>query len=451
MRKFLSVIALCAILFSCTQSGDYSAYTANPILYAHTVKRLNDIVLENNFPPMIASRNYVYANIAAYECIAAGDSSYKSLVGQIKHFNDVPEAPAGNSIDFNFAAVLAFTKVGNAVTFPEGSMMGYYDDLLKNARKNGMPKEVREQSQAFADAIVKAVMDWARKDNYAETRSAPKYTVTTEEGKWVPTPPAYSSALEAHWMEIRTLVLDSAAQCKPARPPHYNVKDTTSAYFRSVMEVKRIGDSLTEEQKHIADFWDDNPGKLNVHGHVMFMTKKFSPGGHWMNIVGIAADKARCDFATTVYAYTKTAIALHEGFISCWDEKYRSNTVRPETVINKYIDPDWRPYIQTPPFPSYVSGHSVISAAAAEVMTEIFGDNFNYKDTSEIEFGIKHRSFTSFRQAALEASWSRLYGGIHFRHDLEEGNRQGIKVGELVVERLRMKKVTPTILTKTNN
>ncbi len=448
MQKFLMVIALSAILFSCSPSGDYSAYTGNPILYAHTVKRLNDIVLENNFPPMIASRNYVYANIAAYECIAAGDSSYKSLVGQIKHFNQVPAAPVGNTIDFNFAAVLAFTKVGNAVTFPEGSMMGYYDDLLKNARKNGMPDEVREQSKAFADAIVKAVMDWARADNYAETRSAARYTVTNEEGSWVPTPPAYASALEAHWMEIRTLVLDSAAQCKAARPPQYNVKDTASAYFRSVMEVKRIGDSLTEEEKHIADFWDDNPGKLNVHGHVMFMTKKFSPGGHWMNIVGIAADKSKCDFATTVYAYTKTAIALHEGFISCWDEKYRSNTVRPETVINKYIDQEWRPYIQTPPFPSYTSGHSVISAAAAEVMTEIFGDNFNYQDTSEIEFGIKHRSFTSFRQAALEASWSRLYGGIHYRHDLEEGNKQGIKVGEFVVDRLRMKKSSATILTK---
>src|SRR5688572_1057517 len=244
MRKFLAVIALGAMLFSCTPSGDYTTYTGEPLLYAHTVKRLNDIVLENNFPPMIASRNYVYANIAAYECIAAGDSADKSLVGQIKHFKSVPPVPAGNSIDFNFAAVLAFTKVGNAVTFPEGSMMGYYEDLLKNARKNGMPKEVREQSKAFADAIVKAVMDWAREDNYAETRSAAKYTVTNEEGKWVPTPPGYTSALEAHWMDIRTLVMDSAAQCKAARPPLYNVKDTTSAYFRSVMEVKRIGDSL---------------------------------------------------------------------------------------------------------------------------------------------------------------------------------------------------------------
>src|SRR6186997_3659140 len=107
-----------------------------------------------------------------------------------------------------------------------------------------------------------------------------------------------------------------------------------------------------------------------------------------MNIVGIAAEKAKADFSTTVDAYAETAIALFEGFISCWDEKYRSNVIRPETVINKYIDPEWRPYIQTPPFPSYVSGHSVVSAAACEVMTDIFGDNFNFTDTSSVEFGI---------------------------------------------------------------
>ncbi len=120
---------------------------------------------------------------------------------------------------------------------------------------------------------------------------------------------------------------------------------------------------------------------MNVSGHVMFATKKFSPGGHWMNIVGIAAEKAKSDFNTTVYAYAKTAIAIFDSFINCWEEKYRSNMVRPETMINKYFDAEWRPFLQTPPFPAYISGHSIISAAAAEVMTDIYGDNFAYRDT----------------------------------------------------------------------
>lgn len=446
MRICIAFAAVFAALVSCN-SGDYKKVTSDPILYSKTVKKLNDIVLENNFPPMIGSRNYVYATIAAYECIVAGDSSFKSLSGQIKHMPVMPKPAEGKNIDYSLAALLAFTKVGNAVTFPEGSMMAYYDELVEKADDAGMPSAMLENTKSYSDDVFNAVMAWSKKDNYAQTRSASKYTVTDEEGRWVPTPPSYTSALESHWMEIRTMVLDSAAQCKPAPAPRFDMKDTTSEFYRNVIEVKNVIDNLTEEQKHIADFWDDNPFKMNVSGHVMFATKKFSPGGHWMNIVGIAAEKAGSDFNTTVYAYAKTAIALFDGFISCWEEKYRSNLIRPETVINKYTDPEWRPYIQTPPFPSYVSGHSVISAAAAEVMSDIFGDKFVYTDTSEIEFGIPHRSFTSFREAALEASWSRLYGGIHYRCDLEEGNKQGITLGKMIVDRLRMRRQTDAALT----
>jgi hypothetical protein len=116
---------------------------------------------------------------------------------------------------------------------------------------------------------------------------------------------------------------------------------------------------------------------------------------------------------------------LFDGFISCWDEKYRSNYIRPETAVNKYYDAEWRPYIQTPPFPEYTSGHAVISAAAAEVMTNIFGDNISYTDTSETEFGIAPRSFTSVRKAAEEAGTSRVYGGIHYKHSCDIGNAEG--------------------------
>ena len=448
MRLNLALVTAIAVLVVSCKEKDYSKVTNDPILYSKTVKKLNDIVLENNFPPMIAARNYAYANIAAYECIVAGDSSYQTLSGQIKHMPAMPEPVAGKKIDFHLASLLAFTKVGNAVTFPEGSMMAYYNDLVKKADDAGMPDEVLENTKSFSDKVFAAIMDWSKKDNYAQTRSASKYTVTDEEGRWVPTPPSYTSALEAHWMEIRTFVLDSAGQCRPSPAPKFSIKDTSSVFYKGTMEVKQVVDNLTEEQKHIADFWDDNPFKMNVSGHVMFATKKFSPAGHWMNIVGIAADKAQVNFDATVYAYAKSSIALYDGFISCWEEKFRSNVIRPETVINKYIDAEWRPYIQTPPFPSYTSGHSVISGSVAEVMTQIFGDNFSYTDTSEIEFGIPHRSFTSFRQAALEASWSRMYGGIHYRFDLENGNKQGIEVGKIVVDRLRMRKNSNSALTR---
>jgi hypothetical protein len=441
MKKILAALFVVAGLYSCKQSTEYTKLTHDPMLYNQTVKKLNDIVLENNFPPMIASRNYAYANIAAYEVIAAGDKQYRSLAGQIHELTSIPKPALPGKIDFPFASLIAFCKVGNAVTFPEGSMDAYVAELQEKVKDAGMPSDIFDASMLFANAVADTIMSWSKKDNYARIRSASKYSVTDEDGRWVPTPPMYAQAIEPHWMEMRTLVMDSCSQFKPVRPPKYAPKDTASEFYKSMMMVKNQVDSLTPEQKHIADFWDDNAFKLNVVGHVSYATKKFSPGGHWMNIVGIIAQQKKADYATTVAAYTGTSIALFEAFISCWDEKYRSNYIRPETAINKYVDPNWIPYIQTPPFPEYTSGHAVISAAAAEVMTQYFGE-VNYTDSSELEFGIPNRSFKSVREAAKEAAVSRVYGGIHYLNSCNVGNDAGIKIGELVLQKLEMKRKT---------
>ena len=434
--KFIAFLVCCISFISCEVNHEnYTTKFTDPITYNKTVKKLNDIVLENNFPPMIAARNYAYANIAAYECMVAGDSTLKTLSGRIQHMPVMPIVAKDDVVDFHLAALLAFVKVGNAVTFPEGSMMKHYDQLLKMADSLDVPGKVRKQTVAFSDNIASAILAWSKGDNYNETRGAPRFAVNDSTGRWVPTPPMYATGLEPQWMTIRPFALDSASQCMPGRPPLFSL-EKNSLYYTSLLEVKETVDSLTDEQKHIADFWDDNPFKMNVSGHVMFATKKFSPPGHWMNIVGIAAHKANADFTTTVSAYALTSIALFDGFISCWDEKYRSNYVRPETIINEKISGDWHPYIQTPPFPSYTSGHSTISAAAAEVMTSIFGDKMSFTDTSLLEFGIANREIKSFRAAAQEASISRLYGGIHYRFDLDSGNAMGKRVGAIVLKKL---------------
>ncbi|HEX7902471.1 MAG TPA: vanadium-dependent haloperoxidase [Chitinophagaceae bacterium] len=441
MYKYIYTAALAVVLFaSCKNKSitDYESYTSDPILYCKTVKQLNNVVLENNFPPMIASRNYAYATIAAYEVVALFDHRFQSLAGQIKH---LPALPAFDTtgVDFHIAALLAFCKVGEAVTFPEGSLQQYVARVKHEADSVGVPGEVIIASQRLADSVGGHILKWSKGDNYLQLRTAPKYTVTTEEGRWVPTPPMYGQAVEPHWKEMRCMIMDSCSQFKPLPPPHFDISNKNSVYYKALMEVKNTCDSLTQEQKDIADFWDDNPFKMNVSGHVMFATKKFSPPGHWMNIIGIAAKKANADFSTTVAAYAETAIALYDAFISCWDEKFRSNFVRPESVINKYINSEWQPYIQTPPFPSHTSGHATISAAAAEAMTYWLGDNLSFTDTSSLEFGIKSRTIVSFREAAKEAAMSRLYGGIHYRFDNEHGTEAGRKLGEYIVSRLEMK------------
>jgi hypothetical protein len=187
---------------------------------------------------------------------------------------------------------------------------------------------------------------------------------------------------------------------------------------------------------------------MHVQGHTMFATKKITPGGHWIGIVAIAARKAGADPVTSAEAYARTSMALADGFISSWEEKFRSGVVRPETVINTYLDERWEPLLQTPPFPEYTSGHSVISTAAATVLTQQFGDRFAFSDSTELDYGLPVRSFNSFDEAAAEAAMSRLYGGIHYRRAIEQGVLQGRKVGQLVLERVQTREGAAQVATR---
>lgn len=444
MKKAISfsllVFSLLDLLLSCNRKKDYPVFFKDPLLFTNTVHELNTIVMGNNFSPIVASRNYMYAAVAGYEIIANGyPGKYHSLAGQLRGLKSVPMPGPGIKINYELASLLAYCKLGESVTFPAGSMKYWVDSLKQLARDHGMPSDLLENTVIYADTVSAAILDWSKHDNYLETRGASEYNVNDSPGRWVPTPPGYFSAAEPHWREIRALVIDSVNQFMPLPPYPFNVTDKKSNYYKEVKLIEKKGDSLSTEEAWTADFWDDNPFKLNVSGHLMFGTKKFSPPGHWMGIVGIAARNSGADFPETVYAYAKTSIALFDAFIQCWNIKYIYNTIRPETVINKYFDPNWRPHLQTPPFPEYTCGHCTISSAASEALTSIFGGHFHYTDSTEMEFGIKNRSFNSFREAADETKRSRFYGGIHYLYCCERSNEMGKQVGDLIVARLKMK------------
>ena len=159
-----------------------------------------------------------------------------------------------------------------------------------------------------------------------------------------------------------------------------------------------------------------------------------------MEITSITTSQAKSTYAETIHANARVAIALFDGFISCWDEKWRSVVVRPETLINQYIDEDWTPLLQTPPFPEYTSGHSVISRAAAITLTALYGPNFSFEDTSEMEYGLPSRTFEGFLEASQEAALSRLYGGIHYRMAIDNGLDQGERIGNYINGKLITKK-----------
>ena len=433
----LSVAGLIMVAMGCTPSPEsYAERAQDPELFHQTVKQLTDVIVYDIFSPPVASRVYAYPSIAAYEVIALNDPSLRSLSGQLRDLGSVPSPEADFDYNTQLAALQAYIKVGTALVFSEDKMDAYAQELYQKYRDMGLPRKVVQNSIDFGNLVGDHILDWADKDNYKQTRTFPKYTINEDPKRWQPTPPDYMDAIEPHWNKIRPFVIDSAEQFVPEPPTPFDM-DQESTFYQEVMEVYEVGKNITEEQQAIAQFWDCNPYVSHHQGHVMFATKKITPGGHWIGITAIATRLAESDFNETVEAYALVSVALADAFISCWDEKYRSELIRPETVINQYIDEDWVPVLQTPPFPEYTSGHSVISAAAATTLTDLFGEPFVFEDTTELEYGLPSRTFNSFFEASEEAAISRLYGGIHYMPACRNGVDQGRALGAFIISKVQ--------------
>ena len=439
MKKIAILSGIILYLISCSPGAEYKREANKPDRLHRSIKKITDIIVHDIFSPPVATRIYAYVSIAAYETARHDDSTMVSLAGQLNGFENVPTPDPNVEYCFPLAAVQATLRAGREYVFSEDKLDEFYHEILNEYRNSGLPEDVYERSLAYGTKVAEHVIAWSSKDNYKQTRSFPKYSITDNESSWKPTPPAYMDAVEPHWNKIRPFIIDSASQFRCVPPPTFS-KDPESEFYRYAKEVYEIGKNLSAEQREIASFWDCNPFVMNVKGHVMFATKKISPGGHWMNIVHLACVKSDANIAHSTEAYMKVSIALADAFIACWDEKYRSLLIRPESYINQYIDEDWVPLLQTPPFPEYVSGHSTISGAAASVLTDFFGDNFSFTDSTEVEFGLGSRSFTSFNSAAEEATLSRLYGGIHYRPANEVGLKMGRDIGAFINSKLRTRR-----------
>ena len=132
--------------------------------------------------------------------------------------------------------------------------------------------------------------------------------------------------------------------------------DENSLFFKELIEVYSIGGQVENQGEDIAKFWDCNPYVSHHRGHAMFATKKITPGGHWMEISSIATSQVGFTYAETIHAHARVAISLFDAFISCWDEKWRSVLVRPETLINEYIERIGFLYFKHLPSPSTPAG-----------------------------------------------------------------------------------------------
>ncbi|MGY4536146.1 hypothetical protein ACVW0P_000540 [Mucilaginibacter sp. UYNi724] len=439
MKKVYIAFWAILVLASCGPKNDWKKLAENPNFIHRSVKQVTDVMLRDIYSPPVASRIYAYISVAGYEAARQGDKKYLTLSGQLNGLGPLPQPTPGKQFCYSLAASHAVLLVGKILVMSEGRIESFHDGMMQEFKDTGMPDEVYQNSIEYGKLIADGILKWAGKDNYKQTRSLAKYDVQTDDATWQPTPPAYLKGVEPHWNDIRPFLLDSAQQFKPAKAVDFSSKPD-SYFYKLAQDVKDTGLHLSEEQSAIATYWDDNPFKVNNNGHTMFAIKKISPGGHWMVIAGYACRKAKADYIRTAETYACLAVVIADSFINCWDEKYKSKVIRPETYINAHIDQSWMPLLQTPPFPEYTSGHSVVSNASAVVLSKLFGDDFAFTDSTETAFDLPARSFKSFKAAAEEASISRFYGGIHYMPSINNGITEGQQIGRFGLAKLKTHK-----------
>ncbi|MBS1509300.1 MAG: vanadium-dependent haloperoxidase [Bacteroidetes bacterium] len=395
---------------------------------------LVNTVMEDLFTPPIASRIYVYPNIAFYECIRKDDPSLPTLTGKLNGLKSLPAVPAGVPVNNFVAAAVSFSYVAQSLVGTEYKLENwrnaFTDSLMRLPDTAGLKASIQ-----YGHTIADSIVAWTKKDNYLQSRGLLRFVTGKKSGDWQPTPLDYAPGMEPHWNTIRPMTLRSAAQFSPKEKLVFSTAKN-SMFYKTMMEVYGLVKNLDTAKKATALYWDDNPNVSANIGHLNYFIHKISPGGHWVIIAQQACIKKGLPVTKAAQVYALETIGIFDAFICCWDEKYKTNLIRPITIINRIIDRDWVPYIQTPPFPEFTSGHAVVSNSASQILTLLIGDHFEFTDRTEIPFGQGTRDFNSFFEASEQSSMSRVYGGIHYPETARISIQQGRTIGRHIISLL---------------
>lgn len=457
---------------------------ADPQLAAQWLRTSLAFVRAERLGPPVAARISAYSAIAMYEAYAAESrSSLRSLAGQL---NALPALPAATGQIDGATAAAAAQRIVLDSLFTEGfpgtkRTIDSLADAHVAARKTaGVSTSMSEQSVRHGQAIGAAILAWAATDGFFDTRGRP-WRAPTERDRWVntvttdqhvpqqlsgesdivlsasgaPTVDASRASTrnlftnrpkdlgprttlpqfnpvrptEPYWGTLRTFALRDGDECAPPAPPEYSEKPG-SPYWNMGKELYDSVQNLTPEKREIALFWADNPIATGT------------PGFHWISVVNQMIARRRLSADQAAETYMLTAVAIADAFIGCWKEKYRSMVVRPVTYVNRVFDPKWQTLFPTPPFPEYPSGHSTLSAAASEVLTQLLGDTIAFSDSTQMDIGARPRTFRNFSHARDEVAMSRVYGGIHYMPGVVNGLVQGQCIGRRVLTRLQTREST---------
>ena len=372
------------------------------------------------FSPPVAARAFGFMGLALYEAVVPGIPDYTSTQGRLFELNYVTLPAKGSEYDWPTVANNALAGIMDSLF---RTMTQANKDSLNAIRTfyNGLAEfhltpQVFQDSKTFGEAIAKDILDYSRLDGghnaFAENFPA-SYIPPVGEEYWVPF--GNQVCMQPYWGSHRPFIhADTTTETISPPPPTFST-DPGSTFYTYANQVYTTGINLTAEQQTIASYWADG-------------AESITPAGHSIAMLRNVLISENSDLEEAAIAYAKLGIALSDAFLACWKTKYIYNLCRPVTYIQSYIDSTWLPFISTPPFPEYNSGHSSQSGAMTEVLTNMFGGNFAFTDSTHgANFG-GPRMFSSFDEAAGEAAISRLYGGIHY----EFSNEDGLSLGRIV-------------------
>jgi len=363
--------------------------------------------------PEYASRGLAIMSASVYDAVNSIDGTpgyYVKLA-----------APAGASAD---AAVA--TAAYTALSYLYPAQQTFLNSSLTKALASVPTGQSKSDGMAVGQSVANAIIAMRQNDGSTDFVD---YERGTAPGDWQPTAPSYAPAENPQWATLKPFAMTSDSQFRPPAPPAL----TSQQYADDVNKTLDLGSvnstSRTADETQIALFWNDKAGT-------------YSPPGHWNSIADTVAQQEGDSLSQSARVFAELNIAEADAAIVAWDAKYTYTTWRPITLaggagtaINSDIETiaNWVPLLTTPPFPEYVSGHSTFSAAAAAVLTSVFGDNFGFTATSVGLPGVM-RSYASFDAAAAEAGESRIYGGIHFEFSNQAALTAGTDLGAYVLQ-----------------
>ncbi|HVI45744.1 MAG TPA: vanadium-dependent haloperoxidase [Chitinophaga sp.] len=378
------------------------------------------------FAPPVAARAIAYTGIALHEAVVWGIYGVPTLKGQLDGLTTLPTPESGKRYIWAIAANSAMADIIRYL-FPNASpanlqLIDQQESNDLTSLSDGYTQADIDRSTAFGKQIAAAIYQWSAadggKDGYLNNFPT-DYTPPVGPGLWVPTPPGFQRAMLPYWGNNRLLVKPDQPDLTRILPPPYST-DTTSAFYQSANGVYKISKTLTPEQNTIAKYWADG-------------SNTFTPPGHLIGIAVQLVSEQHLSLGQAASLLAKVGIGLNDAGIICWKYKYKYNVLRPVTYIRNRIDTGWNSLIGTPPFPAYTSGHATFSSAVGHILEDYFGHSFAFTDKQKIPDGFTPRYFDNFNAMIDEAAISRVYGGIHYDFDSENGKQTGKELADHVL------------------